>query len=64
MIKTVEDLIRELDELPLTARIKVESRFKTGYDEGDTYHNDIKSISEWEGEFLINLENHKPVGGW
>jgi hypothetical protein len=64
-ITTVLDLQTMLSQYPDTAEILVETRFKTGYDEGDIYHQGVKTIqADSQGQLLIQLGGARLVGGW
>lgn len=62
---TVAELKTMLSQYPDTAEILVETRFKTGYDEGDIYHQGVKEIQvDNQGHPLIQLCGARLVGGW
>lgn len=74
---TVLELKQLLNQLPDDHNdrpVVVETRFKTGYDEGDIYHAEIKSVSSdvayrynpptTNHQVLVTLGGSRLVGGW
>jgi hypothetical protein len=63
---TVGELKQLLNQWPDSQQIVVETCIKTGYDEGDIYHNQIKNIRVYEStdQLLVELGGCRLTGGW
>jgi hypothetical protein len=58
-------LLQELlQKYPDDALVEVETRQKTGYDEGDIYQSQIKDTVRHDGIIVISTSMRRLIGGW
>jgi len=58
-------LLQELlQKYPDDALVEVETRQKTGYDEGDIYQYQIKDTVRHDGIIVISTSMRRVIGGW
>lgn len=58
-------LLQELlQKYPDDALVEVETRQKTGYDEGDIYQSQIGDAVRHDGIIVISTSMRRVIGGW
>ena len=60
---TSDELVKILLQYP-DVKVKVEFRFKTGYDEGTIYELSPTGFTAPDKDHLLIKGTFKPVGGW